>query len=68
MSERKETKTREAAETVDDAELDTVQGGGLMDTPIGGWGVAGSAEPNAGATTDPRKTKFASGAGGDPNV
>ena len=68
MSEPGKTEKREAAETVDDAELDRVQGGGLMNTPVGGWGVAGSAEPNAGAATDPRKTRFASTAGGSPNV
>ena len=60
-------KKTDAADIAED-DLDKVQGGGLMDTPIGGWGVSGSAQPNAGATTDPRRTRFSTGAGGDPNV
>jgi hypothetical protein len=38
-----ETKKPEALE---DGDLDEAQGGGVFGTPSGGWGVAGSAEPN----------------------
>lgn len=53
-------------ETVMDNELDEAQGGGLMDTPVGGWGVrarpASSFEDKQGAE------QFHTSTGGAPNV
>ncbi len=37
--ERDMSKTSKAVPLID-SELDAAQGGGLMDTPLGGWGVA----------------------------
>ena len=37
--------SKRGAQDLADAELDAAQGGGLMDTPLGGWGVA--ADDNA---------------------
>jgi hypothetical protein len=38
MSDPRKPEKREAAETVDDADLDTMQGGGLFDTKSGTFG------------------------------
>ena len=77
MSEPGKPEKCETAETVDDTELDTAQGGGLMGSLIDGSGAEESGARSFQTLSNVMKNRtdtasdgssFVTGAGGDPNV
>ncbi|MEM8791835.1 MAG: hypothetical protein AAGE80_09450 [Pseudomonadota bacterium] len=54
-------------ETLTDGDLDTPQGGAIFQTPAGGWGRK-VRKGKTGSGVDEGAARFASTAGGSPNV